>query len=108
MARLRNLTTNTEGYLVSLVERPEVLAGKFYGIKTYKQALRELAIYLLNSIVIFIDFEYEYRLIAYAWYLWTKENDDLPESEKTASAFIKRLRVDLAFRINYEMEDRED
>lgn len=108
MAILKNLTNDIEVYLVSLAERPEVLAGKLYGIKTYKQSVREITYLLLNSFVQFIDYEKEFRLIAYSWYLWQKENEDLPAAEKTAAAFIKRLRVDVAKRMNYEMDMRED
>jgi len=107
MERLRPLTPNIEGYLLGLIERPEVLAGKLYGLKTYKQAVREIAYYLMSSFVMFIDYEYEYKLLAYAWWLWLQENSDASEDEKSCRAFVKRLRLDVANRMVYELENKD-
>ena len=107
MERLKPVTANIEGYLLALIERPDVLAGKLYGIKTYKMAVREIGFYLMNTFVQFCDYEYEMKLLAYTWYLWLQENSDATDEEKSCKAFIRRLQYDVIRRMNNELEARD-
>lgn len=87
---------------VQLLERPEVLASRYYDIQSYKQGLGAIYEMLMNSFVGEINNTKLHDLIAYTYFKWKRENCRQESDVELLPLFVKILRKDFGQRCQLE------
>lgn len=87
---------------IQLLERPEILASRYYEINTYKQGLALLYEMLMNSFVGEVNNAKLRDLIAYTYFKWKRENLRDESDVELLPLFVKILRKDFGQRCQLE------
>lgn len=99
---LRPLAKVQLAYYVSILERPEVLASRYYEIRSYKQGLGWMYEYLMNAFVSEVNDRTIKEVVAYMYLTWKRENLRTENDVELLPAFIKILRKDFGQRCKLE------
>lgn len=105
---LRPLNKVQLAYFVQLLEHPEVLAGRYYEMTTYKQSVGVLWEMLMNSLVTDVNNHQLREMIVFAYIRWKRENNREDNDVDLLPLFIKVLRQDIVKRGQLEMSLREE
>ena len=95
-------------YFVQLLEHPEVLAGRYYEMTTYKQSVGIIWEMLMNSLVTDVNNRQLREMIVFAYIRWKRENNREDNDVDLLPLFIKVLRQDIVKRGQLEMSLREE
>lgn len=105
---LRPLNKVQLAYFVQLLEHPEVLAGRYYEMNTYKQSVGVLWEMLMNSLVTDVNNRQLREMIVFAYIRWKREKNREDNDVDLLPLFIKVLRQDIVKRGQLEMSLREE
>lgn len=89
-------------FYISLLERPELLAQRYYEINTYKQGLGYLYDYLMNTFVNEVNDRKLKEVVAFIYLKWKRENQRPENDVELLPAFVKILRKDFGQRCKLE------
>lgn len=87
---------------VQLLERPEILASRYYEIGSYKQGLGVLYDFMMNSFIAEVNNVKLREMVAFIYYRWKKENLRQESDVELLPLFIKILRKDFGQRCQLE------
>lgn len=92
--------------LVQLLERPEILAGRYYEIASYKQGLGVIYDMLMNAFVGELDNRKFREILAFTYVYWKRENARSESDVQLLPLFVKVLRKDFGSRCKLEADLR--
>jgi hypothetical protein len=104
---LKPLSKVQLAWYVSILERPEALASRYYEITTYKQGLGQIYEFLMNSFVSEVNNTSLKEIIAFTYDRWKRENLRSESDIELLPIFIKVLRSDFGKRCQLEAAIRE-
>ena len=87
---------------VQILERPEILASRYYEINSYKQGLGLIYETLMNSFVGEVNNAKLRDIIAFTYYKWKRETAKEENDVELLPLFVKILRNDFATRCQLE------
>lgn len=99
---LKPLSKVQLAWYVSILERPEILAGRYYEITSYKVGLGILYEMLMNSFVSEIKDRELKETIAFMYVRWKRENLRQESDVELLPLFMKILRKDFGQRCKLE------
>jgi hypothetical protein len=105
---LRPLNKVQLAYFVQLLEHPEVLAGRYYEMTTYKQSVGIIWEMLMNALVADFNNSQFREMLVFAYIRWKRENNREESDIDLLPYFIKVLRQDIVKRGQLEMSLREE
>ena len=99
---LKPLSKVQLAWYVSILERPAILAGRYFEIQSYKQGLGYLYELLMNSFVSEVNNTQLKEAVAFIYYRWKQENQREESDIELLPIFIKVLRSDFGKRCQLE------
>lgn len=87
---------------IQLLERPEILASRYYEVGSYKQGVGLIYEMLMNAFVGEVNNAKLRDLIAFTYFKWKRENVRQENDVELLPLFVKILRKDFGQRCQLE------